>query len=352
MASSKENLAVSDGSLDTLALQASNSNTNYYSEETEILRGTGSCKDSIRKRPKKKFITQSLSLALVDVATANGDQKWIQKYWNTYHCQNRLTTYEGRAYGYYCKNRWCSICVANRKADLINKYHPVLNTWSDIHFLTLTVKAQPHQNLNKWIGGMIKALSKILKNANQKYRRGKGPRLKGIKSLECNYNPIKKTYNPHYHILTDSKETAEIIKSEWVKIWTSKFALPYLQKVRKVQHTEKDIIETIKYGAKIFTDPMMTKTKVKKDHAIYAAALHEIYKAMSEHQLFGKFGFQLAKNTHAVSKGKRALQTQKWVYESSLTDWVNIDTGQIMTQYMPDQELKNIINNRIDTNLK
>ena len=86
-----------------------------------LLVGEGSCKASIKKRPKKKFITQKLCYALIDVALENNESDWAKKYWNTWHCQNYITTYEGKGYGYYCKNRFCSICVGIRKAEIINK---------------------------------------------------------------------------------------------------------------------------------------------------------------------------------------------------------------------------------------
>jgi len=59
------------------------------------------------------------------------------------------------------KNRICSVCNGNRKAKLIRQYKPIIEQWNDIHFLTLTVSAQPHQDLNKWMTGMIKAFEKI-----------------------------------------------------------------------------------------------------------------------------------------------------------------------------------------------
>jgi len=101
---------------------------------------------------------------------------------------------------------------------MINRYKPIIEQWKDIHFLTLTVKAQPNLNLNKWMARMIKAFEKIRKRCEQCHRRGKGPKLIGIRSLECNFNPKSKTYKPHFHILCASKEIAEIIKKEWIEL--------------------------------------------------------------------------------------------------------------------------------------
>ena len=118
--------------LDTLA-QSKTGAVKY--NELEIIYGTGACKDSIRKRPKRKFIDQAVCLALIDIAKKNEDDLWVKRYWNTYNCQQFLITHEGRAYGKYCKNRCCSICNAIRKADLIHKYKPIIESWDSPHLL-------------------------------------------------------------------------------------------------------------------------------------------------------------------------------------------------------------------------
>lgn len=230
---------------------------------------------------------------------------------------------------------------------MINRYMPIIEQWKDIHFLTLTVKAQPHQNLNKWMGGMIKAFEKIRKRCDQRYRKGKGPKLIGIRSLECNFNPKSKTYNSHFHILCASKKIAETIKKEYVELWNRGdeiFAQPFLQKIRKVGDTEKDIIETIKYGAKIFTDPTMKKGKRKdRSFKIYAAGLHAIYKAMEGHRLFGSVGFKLPSKAVSNGKGRSVKEFDNWFFDTNIADYVNIETGQVMTYFMPDLGLETIL---------
>ncbi len=336
-----------ESELDTLAQKGTGITDKYNSEHNQVIYGVGSCKSSVRKRPKKKLITQKLCLSCIDIAKENNELNWVKRYWNTWHCQNVLITYKGRAYGNMCKNRFCLVCVSIRKADMINRYKPEIEKWPDIHFLTLTVKAQPHQNLNKWMGGMIKAFEKIRKRCDQRHRRGKGPKLIGIRSLECNFNPKSKTYNPHFHILCTSKEIARIIKKECLEIWNrgeKVFALHYLQKIRKVNNTEKDIIETIKYGAKIFTNPTMKKGKRKnKSIEIYAAGLHTIYKAMEGHRLLGSFGFKLPPKEDLSKKGREVKEFENWFFDTNIADYVNTETGQVMTNYMADQGLENLL---------
>lgn len=79
---------------------------------------------------------------------------------------------------------------------------------------------------------------------------GRGKKLVGVRSLECNFNPLKQTYNPHFHIITKDKETAEVLLKEWLKLWTPNFALKYGQDLRRVYNLESGLIEIIKYGSK------------------------------------------------------------------------------------------------------
>lgn len=228
---------------------------------------------------------------------------------------------------------------------MINRYKPIIEQWKDIHFLT--VKAQPNSNLNKWMGGMIKAFEKIRNRCDQRHRRGKGPKLIGIQSLECNFNPKSKTYNPHFHILCATKEIAEIIKKEWIELWNrgeKKLVVHFAQKIKKVTNTEKEIIETIKYGAKIFVDPTMRKEKYKgKTYKIYAAGLHEIHKAMDGHRLFGSFGFKLPFKVVSKDKCRSVREFENWCFDSNIADYVNMETGQVMTNYMPDHGLESML---------
>lgn len=47
---------------------------------------------------------------MIDVAKANGDKELINRYLNTYHCQTKLTSTNGRYYCNWCKNRFCTTC--------------------------------------------------------------------------------------------------------------------------------------------------------------------------------------------------------------------------------------------------
>src|SRR5689334_9256976 len=77
--------------------------------------------------------------------------------------------------------------------------------------------------------------------------RGKGKKLMGIKSLESNFNPLAKTYNPHFHLLVPDKETAEIIVKEWLDMCPRQLANRKSQNISKVYNREKTLMEVVKY---------------------------------------------------------------------------------------------------------
>jgi len=214
-----------------------------------------------------------------------------------------LISYYDKIYGQYCKNRFCTTCCANRKADLINKYYPIISLWKEPYFVTLTIKSPPQQQLVQHIKGMKSNFNKIIARKKKRNQRGRGIKLIGIKSLECNFNSITKTYNPHFHIIVPNRETAELLKKEWIKqnrpskstSFKYKYVSPKAQDIKKIQDIEHQLIEVVKYGARIFTDPDVKNKKSGIPPILYIKALDTIYSAMIGKKLFDSFGFTLPK---------------------------------------------------------
>src|SRR4051812_2684111 len=105
-----------------------------------ILHGKGADltnQKAVQRRARCKLITQTTMLQLIDVAKEKDAKDRVKAYWNTYHCQNQIFTSNGRMYATQCKNRFCTYCCGIRKAELINKYLPVLQTWNESYFVTL-----------------------------------------------------------------------------------------------------------------------------------------------------------------------------------------------------------------------
>lgn len=310
---------------------------------------------SLINRARRKTISRAVILMLIDIAKEKGDKQRVQHYWNAYHCQSKIYRSENKLYGKYCKNRFCTVCCAIRKADIINRYFPIIKKWQDPHFITLTVKSISARNLNKWIKGMNKAFKLILNRCKKRYQRGTGIQLIGIKSLECNFNPQRKTYNPHFHIIVSSKQIADLLKKEWMLQWNRTSTLHASHKaqfIRKVDSLERDLIETIKYGSKIFTEPDI-KNKKENSFApiIYAKALDNIFVAMKSQRIFERFGFNLPQQKQKEPSTKLLFDFKTYVFNSNATDWIDENTGECLTGYAQPTELQYLLNDCVNTKL-
>ena len=351
---------ISESSIYTLAQSGTAQLPNPTSQPEKLVYGQGSNQgetEAWKNRARRKMITQRMILALIDVAKDKGEMERVQAYWNTYHCMNNITTANGKVYGKYCKNRFCTLCCGIRKAEIINKYLPAIRTWEEPYFVTLTVKAQSARNLKKWIFGMKRAFQLILNRCKKRHQRGKGIKLIGIKSLECNFNPLKKTYNPHYHLIVANKEIATLLIIEWQKEWNKgkkKLASPWAQDMRKVNNLETTLIEVIKYGSKIFTEPdVRNKANKILPTTIYAAALDNIFVAMKPYRLFDRFGFSIPRQDKKIDNSPRFLpQYEEWEYDYQINDWLNPYTGELFSGYEAESKVKFLLAEQIDTTIQ
>ena len=340
MADKRKSATFREGSLNTLAQNGTAIDQMSLNKPVIIISGVGSelgNDKTLKGKAKRKLISQKMALSLVDVARRKEHTDKIKSFWNTYHCQNKVYSFEGRLYGKYCKNRFCTLCSSIRKADIINRYYPVISRWNEPYFVTLTVKACKANKLKIMLKGLIRAIKQI----NEKYRKrslkGTDIMLIGVKSLECNFKPSLSTYNPHLHLIVASKEIAEIFIKEWLIKWTPKYTTRAAQHYRPIQDIKWDLVETIKYGSKIFTEPdINNKAKSKTDNTIYAAALYNIFEAMKRLRIFERFGFNLPKGTgRQTSSAKVVTEYFEWQFVTQYFDWCNVDNELVLSAFAP-----------------
>lgn len=327
--------------------------TNKTGQFNVIVNGEGSDLSKVEAlggRAKRKTITQMMMIKLIEIAQQAGEPELEKAYWNTYYCQQNLISAEGKLYGKYCKNRFCTLCCSIRKAEMINKYYPIMKQWKEPYFLTLTVKSCNAVNLSRYIKKFIFGFQRITERHRKRFQRGKGRKLCGIRSLECNFNPIQKTYNPHFHIITN-KETAEILLSEWLKLWTPKFAKRPAQNLQQVHNLETGLIEIIKYGSKIFTEPDLKKrSKETQSVQIYAKALNTILIAMKDKRIFDRFGFNLPQQeTVKQIPGKLLSNYNEWEFNLKIGNWENVLTGERLSNFEIPSHLQAILTNNINS---
>lgn len=321
-----------------------------------LIQGQGSPLNNakaVKRRAKTKAISQALNLALIEVAKEVGNKSMEKTYRNAWYCQNIIQTADNRMYAPLCRNRSCTYCAGVRKAELINKYYPTIKQWTRVYFLTLTTPAVQAKDIKS----TFKKMNTIFRTLNAKYRkrvqRGTGYMVIGIRTLECNFNPTTCTYNPHFHLLVSGEAQAKLIRAEWIEAWKPTFLSPKAQFYIQVRKTEKDLVEVIKYGAKIFTEPGKTNAEKKRrkgESVIYARALHNIYTAMKGERLFDRFGFNLPKNaTKRESKLSEVKEIESWKYNSHYRDWIHPEHESTLTGNITTFDEDNFIESKIDS---
>lgn len=343
------------GSIYTLAQSETINGSKPVSKRVYIVSGEGSDLSNVKAmqgRAKCKTITQRLALSLIAIEEKNGDSESAKSYWNTFYCQNEVVTANGRLYGKYCKNRFCTVCNRIRKAQIINTYKPFIELWPDPQFLTLTVKSVSKGRLKQIINSMLNCWRTILRKYKKRGQRGTGIKLIGIKTLECCFNSVKRTYNPHFHILVPDLATAEIIRREWIARAKPGWVSSKAQEIRKVKNTEADLIEVIKYGVKVFMEPDPNKKGIKTDMKIFPAAYRTILNAMQGHRIFERFGFNVATN-RCKDGGKYTLVVdfKQWKFEASRADWYEKTSDKPLTCYLMPEETRSMITHNFDFEL-
>lgn len=300
---------INRGSLDTLAQLTTND--------------ADSGKSKLTKRQIAKAITLGQLYPLIDL-----DSPLKKSYWRTYHC-NRVIVQEGYKYTTeYCNGRWCTVCNRIRMAKMINGYSVPLLKIEDLQFVTLTAPNVKASDLKGEIANMYKKWRSINQNMRKTYKMD----IKGLRKLECTYNPITDTYNPHFHFLIGGSSEAQ----QLVKLWLDKNpkASVKAQNVQKAR--DGSIIELFKYAVK----------GVHKGK-FYPEALDNIYQALYNKRTFQSFGIskQVEEDLNGIQSEDmkfKGFNDAIWQWSNECKDWVNTD-GELLTEYILDGKLSDWI---------
>ncbi|HTN46921.1 MAG TPA: hypothetical protein VL098_11285 [Flavipsychrobacter sp.] len=136
---------------------------------------------------------------------------------------------------------------------------------------------------------------------------------------------------------------AELNKKPTPYIW----ALRKNQDIKKIYSLEDTLVEVIKYGTKIFTDPKKSK-KSSGVVKLYAKAYYNIICAMQGIRLFASFGFTLPKTDKLVSNAKEVTNYQEWKYVNEYHDWLHTESELTLFGYTPEEVLSELLDNSID----
>jgi len=280
--------------------------------------------NSLKRRAVSKYISNEIILPLIDL-----ESELKKSYWNTFHCSNVLLQEGKKVTGRYCNNRWCLVCNRIRTAKLINDYGGVIRSEiKEPFFVTLTVPNVPGSELRPTIKAMIKNMIAV----NYIFRHRKDYRLKGIRKLECTFNPTSNEFHPHFHLIVDGEKAGTELINQWLKRYPD--ATRKAQNIKRAD--ENSMIELFKYTTKVVTGKNITRTGNNIELKINPEALDTIFRAMQRLRVFQAMGIKKVEINEDIEEvqGQEVEgieeKTDVWCWEQSSSDWVSAD-GELLT---------------------
>ncbi len=306
--------------------------------------GYRASKNTFKKRAKYKAITVSLMANLIDL-----DSDLQKGYKLTYGFCSEILLHQGtKITSRYCGYRWCPICSRIRTAKYINGYTEPFSKMNEPYFVTLTAPTCTELELENTVNHRLEVWGAILKYAKTLYNRGKiSYRLNGIRKLEITARP-NGMFNPHFHIVVDGKESAELIKSQWL--------YRYPNADRSLQSIERANIDSLTELFKYITKFWSVDRETKEPIIFTPKQMDTIFRSIKQKRTVNPFG-----NIHRVSDEVDKLESvevkdmtpkhdvSKW--NNTVYDW--IDTyGELASGYSPSIEDKKFIKKIEDTRQK
>lgn len=291
----------------------------------------GQLRKPLHKRAKSKYFTNKLAVALADRRN-----ELEQYYRNAFYCNHELVQVEDKITGKYCGTRICNTCNRIRMANLIDGYSPVLQKYSDLQFMTLTIPNCSGPDLPLTISSMGKSFVKLLDRL-----RKRGVHPDGLRKLEITYNVKRSDYHPHYHLIVSGHDVAKMILSEWLQLNPTSDIKA--QDIRPV--TAGSLKELFKYTAKVVST-------VNGKQVIILDAVDTIIRALRGRRIiqpFGEIRKHIADDIEEVDKLQSDrydipyYQLMSWIWRGE--DWVN-EYGECLTGYNPSDVVRNL---KIDT---
>lgn len=292
----------------------------------------------LQKRARAKLLSRALSARLARLGSS------LEKsYWNTYHCASVIVQEGGKLETRYCGNRWCLVCSRVRTARAIGAYMPILSGWGDPHLVTLTVRNCSAEELSATIDAMMKAFT----SCKRSMVRTHGFEVMAVRKLECTYNTGRNDYHPHFHILINGRQQAELLRELWLSRFPTR-AEASGQDVRPAN--DGALLELFKYFCKL-----MTRTGKKGERGmIPATALDTIFQAMRGRRVWQPCGFRLAKEDEQAIEGeslevsgtaawKRLDERVYWQWDQEVSDWIDTETGETLSEYEPGAGYRSLV---------
>lgn len=287
-------------------------------------------KETLQKRAKSKAFTLSYLFDLIDL---NGGL--TKSYWQTYHCASTILQEGLTLSSRYCNQRWCLICNRIRTAKIINGYKKEIEAFKEPQFVTLTIPNVKAADLRASIELMNKSISKINNNLKRRHK----TKIKALRKYECTYNIKRDDYHPHFHLIIEGKEIANILLNEWLKY--NKTTDIGGQNITAANSSTMN--ELCKYFTKI----------VGKDSDYNPKALNTMFLAAKGKRTFQPIGIKkdVSEEIEEIQKQEAdfvEFENEIYLYEKNTYDWIS-GSGLLLSEYEPTKEELEFINGEYKT---
>lgn len=267
-------------------------------------------RETLVRRTLQKATTLENTFKLIDLKSP------LEKsYWKTYHCGATILQVGERFSFRRCKQRWCRTCSHIRTAELINGYKHLLEDFKEPKLMVLTMKNCPGRELKAYYQKMVDAFKLATRNITKTH----GLKLNGIRTWECTYNKETDEYHPHFNVVVDTQEGAELLRSYWMKYWQSRVGVKHIninaQSIQDIEGTD-GLLEVFKY---------VTKMAVKHEEETKAQDwIYQCIRLKRLAQPFGTLRKVKVKNDSIqvdIVEGEEAIET--WGFENEVKHYVN-----------------------------
>ena len=289
------------------------------------------CPTNLQKRARRKSLGEAVAERLLG---GTPDSPLRFAYLRTLTCAGVLKQDGATLTAKYCKARWCPVCSAIRTAKLMVAYAPELLAWMEKAEPTFVTLSRPNVKGDR-LNGEIRLLLADFVLLAKNIRRTDGIAFRAVRKLEVTHNREDNTYHPHLHLLTDSKAAGDAMVKRWLLAHPT--ASPDAQDCRPADSP----MELFKYVTKLLVKGLDGKQTTPP-----AYALDTIFKALKGLRTIQPIGFKVA--AAVVLAADETLQLDaatlspisrpnpvRWEWMTELYDWVDKETGEILSDYSP-----------------
>jgi len=267
-------------------------------------------RETLAKRTRQKASTFENTKRLAALHSPLED-----KYQDSQSCGKVMLQEGDKFHTMTCKRKWCRRCCHIRTSKLIRGYEHILQDFPDPHFVVLTMKTHQGRELKS----MIDKMNASFRRANQNIKKTHGIQIHGIRTWECTYTKDG-LYHPHFNVIVDTREGAELLKSYWMAYWTkTQGAMAVNEKAQFIRpiSTVKGLLEVFKYT-----------TKMAVPEGSPMIAQDWIYQCTERRRLAQAFGkvskakVDAMTDTHTdICEGE--TRTEIWVWENDVRHYVS-----------------------------